>query len=207
MTKNNERAKESAAPRQPRHGALALSLAAVVAGMIGLSFAAVPLYRIFCEQTGYAGTPQRADAAPSADRVTDRILNVRFDANVMPNLPWRFEPEQKEMTVRVGASNLAFFRATNISDKPVVGTAIFNVAPNSAAQYFSKIECFCFTEQRLEPGESIEMPVTFFIEPEFLANVSTKHIQDVTLSYTFYRSDKGQGVAAMPAESEAKSGS
>ncbi|MFD0988373.1 cytochrome c oxidase assembly protein [Methyloligella solikamskensis] len=205
MTKDNERSEETKERKPSRHGFVALSLAAVVAGMVGLSFAAVPLYRIFCQQTGYAGTPQRADVAP--DEVSDHTVNVRFDANTMPDLPWSFEPETNEMTVRIGASNLAFFKATNNSDEPIVGTAVFNVAPNSAAQYFNKIQCFCFTEQRLEPGESMEMPVTFFIEPKFLDNVSTKHISDITLSYTFYRSDKGQGVAAAPTESKGKSGS
>ncbi|XSG80992.1 MAG: cytochrome c oxidase assembly protein [Methyloligella sp. ZOD6] len=205
MTKENEKAEETAGRKPARHGIVALTLVGVVAGMVGLSFAAVPLYRIFCQQTGYAGTPQRAQAAPG--EVSERTVNVRFDANVMPNMPWRFEPEKNEMTVRIGASNLAFFKATNESDKPIVGTAVFNVAPNSAAQYFNKIQCFCFTEQRLEPGETMEMPVTFFVEPEFLNDVSTKHIQDITLSYTFYRSDKGQGVAAAPSESGSKSGS
>jgi len=208
VTKDNDQTKqpgEVEGPKPARHGLVALALTGVVAGMVGLSFAAVPLYEIFCQQTGYAGTPQRADAAPT--KVSDRTVSVRFDANVMPDLPWRFEPEQNEMTVRIGASNLAFFKATNTSDKPIVGTAIFNVAPNSAAQYFNKIQCFCFTEQLLEPGETMEMPVTFFIDEEFLDNVSTKHIQDITLSYTFYRSDKGQGVAAAPTESKGKSGS
>ncbi|ODA67232.1 Cytochrome c oxidase assembly protein CtaG [Methyloligella halotolerans] len=204
MTKDNDQTEKTRAPKAARHGLVALGLAAIVAGMVGLSFAAVPLYRIFCQQTGYAGTPQRASVAP--DQVSDQTVNVRFDANTMPDMPWRFVPEKNEMTVRIGASNLAFFKATNLSDEPIVGTAVFNVAPNSAAQYFNKIQCFCFTQQRLEPGETIEMPVTFFIEPGFLDNVSTKHIQDITLSYTFYR-DKGQGVAAAPAESGDKSGS
>ncbi|MEG6508744.1 cytochrome c oxidase assembly protein [Methyloligella sp. 2.7D] len=191
-----------------RHGIVALTLAGLVAGMVGLSFAAVPLYRIFCQQTGYDGTPRRANAAPGVDQVSDKTVRVRFDGNVATGLPWKFEPVQKEMTVQIGASNLAFFKATNTSDKPVVGTAIFNVAPGTAASYFNKVQCFCFTQQRLEPGQSQEMPVTFFIDPAFLEDDDTKNIQDITLSYTFYRDDNDQGLAKAPnTGAEERSGS
>lgn len=191
---------EAKAPR--RHGVLALSLAGLVAAMVGLSFAAVPLYRMFCQATGYAGTPQRADKG--ADQVLDRTVTVRFDGNVDPALPWRFAPEQRTMEVKIGETALAFFKATNETDAPVTGTAIFNVSPEQAGLYFTKIECFCFTEQTLAAGQSVDMPVTFFVDPKIVEDDDTKNIAEITLSYTFYRTDKA-GVAAAPAD--AKSGS
>ena len=191
---------EAKAPR--RHGMLALSLAGLVAAMVGLSFAAVPLYRIFCQATGYNGTPQRADKG--ADQVLDRTITVRFDGNVDPALPWSFAPEQRTMEVKIGETALAFFKATNRTEAPVTGTAIFNVTPEQAGLYFTKIECFCFTEQTLAAGASAEMPVTFFVDPKIVENDDTKNIAEITLSYTFYRTDKAAGVAAAPAD---KSGS
>jgi cytochrome c oxidase assembly protein subunit 11 len=186
-----------------RHGVLALSLAGLVAAMVGLSFAAVPLYRLFCQATGYAGTPQRADKG--ADQVLDRTITVRFDGNVDPALPWRFAPEQRTMEVKIGETALAFFKATNRTQAPVTGTAVFNVSPEQAGLYFTKIECFCFTEQTLAAGASIDMPVTFFVDPKIVEDDNTKNIGEITLSYTFYRTDKAAGVAAVPAD--AKSGS
>ena len=177
-----------------RKGLVALSLVGLVAAMVGLSFAAVPLYRIFCQTTGYGGTPQVAEAAP-AD-VLDRTITIRFDANVERDLPWKFEPVQRVMEVRIGESALAFFRASNDSDEPVTGTAGFNVAPNVAGRYFTKIQCFCFTKQRLAAGESLEMPVTFFVDPKIVDDEGTKNISEITLSYTFYRSDDQSDVAA-----------
>lgn len=166
---------------------------AVMAGgfalfMLGMAFAAVPLYQIFCQVTGFGGTTQRAEA-PS-ETVLDRVVSVRFDSNVSGGLGWRFEPVVKTVNVRVGENALAFYRATNISNQPLVGTASFNVAPDSVGAYFAKIECFCFTEQRLEPGESMEMPVSFFVDPEFVNDKDTKGISQITLSYTFYPVDK-----------------
>jgi len=177
-----------------RKGLVALSLVGLVAAMLGLSFAAVPLYRIFCQATGYGGVPQRAEAAP-AD-VLDRTITVRFDANVERDLPWKFEPVQRVMEVRIGESALVFFKASNDSAEPVTGTAGFNVAPNVAGRYFTKIECFCFTKQRLAAGESMEMPVTFFVDPKIVDDEGTKNIPEITLSYTFYRSDDQSDVAA-----------
>ncbi len=185
-----------------RHTVMALSLAGLVAAMVGLSFAAVPLYRIFCQATGYNGTPQRADKG--SDQVLDRTITVRFDGNVDPALPWRFAPEQRTMEVKIGETALAFFKATNRTEAPVTGTAIFNVTPEQAGLYFTKIECFCFTEQTLAAGASAEMPVTFFVDPKIVENNDTKNIAEITLSYTFYRTDKAAGVAAAPAD---KSGS
>jgi cytochrome c oxidase assembly protein subunit 11 len=186
-----------------RHGVLALSLAGLVAAMVGLSFAAVPLYRLFCQTTGYGGTPQRADKG--ADQVLDRTIKVRFDGNVDPALPWRFAPEQRTMEVKIGETALAFFKATNQTRTPVAGTAIFNVSPEQAGRYFTKIECFCFTEQTLAAGASAEMPVTFFVDPKIVEDDDTKNIAEITLSYTFYRTDKSAGMAAAPAD--VKSGS
>ena len=189
--------------KRDRKGLVALSLAGLVAGMVGLSFAAVPLYRIFCQTTGYGGVPQQAEAAPGT--VLDRTITVRFDANVDRKLPWTFEPVQRVMDVKIGESNLAFFRATNNTDEPVTGSAGFNVAPGIAGRYFTKIECFCFTKQRLAAGESIEMPVTFFVDPKIVDDESAKNISEITLSYTFYRNDDQSDVVA--AGRELKSGS
>jgi cytochrome c oxidase assembly protein subunit 11 len=184
------------APKRDRKGLIALSLAGLVAGMVGLSFAAVPLYRMFCQATGYGGVPQVAESAP--DHVLDRTITVRFDANVDRALPWTFAPEQNRMDLRIGESGLAFFKAHNNTDKPVSGTAGFNVSPEIAGRYFTKVECFCFKQQILAAGESIEMPVTFFIDPKIVEDESTKTISEITLSYTFYRNDDPSDVAAAP---------
>ena len=161
---------------------------AVAGGMLGLSFASVPLYRLFCQVTGYGGTPNvEAEAAPGA--VAERVITVRFDSNVNSALPWRFKPTQRAVDLRVGEEGLAFYRAENISDKPVTGTASFNVTPFKAAQYFSKIECFCFTEQTLAPGEFVDMPVTFYVDPDIMADENVADVKAITLSYTFYPVD------------------
>jgi cytochrome c oxidase assembly protein subunit 11 len=186
-----------------RHTVMALSLAGLVAAMVGLSFAAVPLYRIFCQATGYNGTPQRADKG--SDQVLDRTITVRFDGNVDPALPWRFAPEQRTMEVKIGETGLAFFKATNQTKGPITGTAVFNVTPEKVGLYFTKIQCFCFTEQTLAAGASADMPVTFFVDPKIVEDEDTKNITEITLSYTFYRTDKASVVAAAPAAG--KSGS
>ena len=182
--------------RAKRHGPLALSLAAFAAFMVGLSFAAVPLYRMFCQVTGYGGVPQRAESAPG--EVLDRTIRVRFDANVDRELPWSFRPTEQTIDVKIGDSALTFFKAANSTDKPVSGTAVFNVAPELAGRYFTKIECFCFKQQTLAAGQSVEMPVTFFVDPKIVEDEDTKNISEITLSYTFYRSDADAGVAAAP---------
>lgn len=155
--------------------------------MLGLAFAAVPLYRIFCQMTGYAGTTQRATQASAT--VLERTVTVRFDATVAPNLQWTFAPVQREVKVKFGETSLAFYRATNLSTKPVVGTASFNVTPDQVGVYFNKLECFCFTEQRLEPGESVDMPVSFFVDPAMVTDKDAAHIGQITLSYTFFPVD------------------
>ena len=182
--------------QQRRHGIVALSLSALVAAMPGLSFAAVPLYRLFCQATGYGGVPQRADRAP--DEILDRTIRIRFDANVDHSLPWTFVPDQGVIDVKIGETALAFFKATNNSAVPVTGRAIFNVAPELAGRYFTKIECFCFKQQTLAAHASAEMPVTFFVDPKIVDDDDTKNISEITLSYTFYRSDQEPGIAAVP---------
>ncbi|MEZ5827260.1 MAG: cytochrome c oxidase assembly protein [Hyphomicrobiales bacterium] len=181
--------------KQGRRSFVALSLAGLVAAMLGLSFAAVPLYRIFCQATGYNGTPQRADRG--ADHELDRTITIRFDSNVDKGLDWSFVPVQNRMDVKIGETALAFFKATNNSDRPITGSAIFNVSPEQAGPYFNKIECFCFTKQTLAPGASKEMPVTFFVDPKMVDDDSSKNLTEITLSYTFYRSDDQPGVAAV----------
>ena len=180
--------------RKSGHGILALSLAALVAGMVGLSFASVPLYRLFCQVTGYGGVPQRADKAPG--EVLDRTIKIRFDGNVDGSLPWTFAPVQQTMDVKIGETALAFFKASNNSSSPVTGRAIFNVSPELTGRYFTKIECFCFKQQTLEAGQTVEMPVTFFVDPKIVDDDDTKHITEITLSYTFYRSDEAPSPAA-----------
>ena len=183
--------------RQGRHGIVALALTALVAAMVGLAFASVPLYRLFCQATGYGGVPQRAERAPG--EILDRTIRVRLDANVDHALPWTFAPVERVIEVKIGETALAFFKATNNnSDVPVTGRAIFNVAPELAGRYFTKIECFCFKEQTLAAGASVEMPVTFFVVSKIVDDEDTKNISEITLSYTFYRTGKDPGVAAAP---------
>lgn len=182
--------------RERRHGLLPIALVGLVAAMVGLAFASVPLYRLFCQATGYGGVPQRADRG--ADKVLDRTIRIRFDANVDGALPWTFAPDQRVMQIKIGETALAFFKATNNSSVPVTGQAIFNVAPELAGRYFTKIECFCFKQQTLAPHESVEMPVTFFVDPKIVDDDDTKTIDEITLSYTFYRSENGSGVAVAP---------
>jgi cytochrome c oxidase assembly protein subunit 11 len=169
---------------------IAFSVVGVVAFMVALSFAAVPLYDTFCRVTGWGGTTQVADA--SADEVLKRKITVRFDASTARGFPWEFKPEQVSQTLRIGETGLAYYEATNLSDKPVIGTASFNVQPAKAGLYFMKVECFCFTEQRLEPGETMSMPVTYYIDPELADEKRLDDVREITLSYTFYRNDEAE---------------
>jgi cytochrome c oxidase assembly protein subunit 11 len=168
---------------QSRNARTALLMALIVAAMVGLAFASAPLYRMFCEYTGFDGTPQRADRAPGA--VAGQI-GVRFDANVHPGLPWRFEPEQTTVRVKPGAKTQIFYRAQNLSAKAITGQAVFNVSPDQVGKYFKKIQCFCFTEQTLKAGEAKDMPVVFFVDPAIKMDPDTKDLDEITLSYTFY---------------------
>jgi len=158
-------------------------LAVLGAFMLGLAFAAVPLYRMFCEATGFAGTTQRADRAPGA--VAGQV-KVQFDANVHPGLPWRFEPEQTSVEVAPGAQTKIFYRAQNLSARAIVGQAVYNVSPDTVGKYFKKIQCFCFSEQTLQPGQKVDMPVVFFVDPAIEKDPDTKDVHELTLSYTFY---------------------
>jgi cytochrome c oxidase assembly protein subunit 11 len=166
----------------------AMVCSGVVAGMVALSFAAVPLYQLFCQVTGYGGTTQRAEAV--AGPVLDRMISVRFDSNVGNGLPWDFRPVERQIELKVGEQAQGTYRATNVSDRPTTGTATFNVSPSVAGAYFVKIECFCFTEQALAPGESVDMPVMFFIDPEIADDPEVAKLGTITLSYTFYPMDQ-----------------
>ena len=157
---------------------------AIVAGMVGMAYAAVPLYDLFCRVTGYGGTTQIAQYDSS--QILDREITVRFDASNARGFPWEFEPLQREMTVRVGETALAFYRATNTTSRPVTGVASYNVTPFKMGPYFSKLECFCFTEQTLQPGESMDMPVIFFVDPLMDEEGRLDDVRTVTLSYTFW---------------------
>ena len=159
----------------------------IVAAMLGLSYAAVPLYEIFCRVTGYGGTTQRADAAP--DRVVDRTIQIRFDANRSRELGWRFAPVDRVMTVRIGEHALGFYEAENTGDRPSTGTATFNVTPEIAGSYFAKIDCFCFEEQTLAPGQKVDMPVSFFVDPAILDDPDARDLTHINLSYTFFPVD------------------
>ena len=167
--------------------------ALLVLGMLALGYASVPLYRIFCQVTGFAGTTQVADAAEAETvQVADTTLSIRFDSNVSSALPWTFRPEQVTDTVSVGARDLAIFLATNNSDEAVTGSAVFNVTPLQAGKYFNKIQCFCFSEQTLRPHQTARMPVLYYVDPKILEDPDTRDIKEITLSYTFYPVDQNK---------------
>lgn len=180
--------------RQARTALFAMSLALA---MLGLGFASVPLYRMFCAITGFNGTTQRASetqlaqmAAADDSAGAGRIISVRFDSNVAPGLPWQFYPEHKRDRVSVGVKDMTVFIARNMSDKPVTGRATFNVTPSQSGAYFTKIQCFCFTEQTLQPGQEVRMPVLFFVDRKILDDADNKDVEEITLSYTFYPVEK-----------------
>ncbi len=176
----------NAATRNLRTGIIA---GLVACFMVGMGFAAVPLYRMFCQQTGWGGTA-RIDKGAVAPGSVGRIVTVRFDANTNAKLPWSFEPEQKTQRVAIGARQIAFFDATNLSGKTVTGSAAFNISPDQSAQYFVKVQCFCFTQQTLQPGETQRMPVVFYVDPAFLKDRDNDQVSEITLSYTFYPVDQ-----------------
>lgn len=178
-----------------RHRNLALSLSVFVAFMIGASFAAVPFYDWFCRTTGFGGVTQVATSAP--ERKLERKIRVRFDANVA-GVPWEFQPEVREIEVAIGEPVLVHYFATNVSKIETVGTATYNVSPPQAGLYFAKMQCFCFTEQRLAPGEKMPMPVVFFVRPEIEEDADARQIRTITLSYTFFPVEKPKPVAAAP---------
>lgn len=178
-----------------KHRNLALSLTVFVAFMVGASFAAVPFYDWFCRTTGFGGVPQIATSAP--EKKLERKIRVRFDANVA-GVPWEFQPEVREIEVNIGETFLVHYFATNLSRDETVGTATYNVSPPQAGLYFAKMQCFCFTEQRLAPGEKMPMPVAFFIRPEIDDDADARQIRTITLSYTFFPVEKPKPVAAAP---------
>ena len=197
MNRKNTKIAENAKTQgkaERRNLSVALAMAALVFGMVGMSYAAVPLYQLFCQVTGYGGTTQRAEQLP--DTVLDRVLTVRFDANLARDMGWEFKPVQRQVEIRIGDSALVHYEARNIAKKAITGTATFNVTPEAAGQYFNKIECFCFTEQTLEPGARADMPLTFFIDPEIVNDPEARNIEEITLSYTFFPVEDGATVAA-----------
>jgi len=173
-------------PQSRANARVAFTVAGVVIGMVGLAFASVPLYRVFCQVTGYGGTTQRAERVPT--EAGERVITVHFNADIGgTNLPWIFEPVQNEVKVRVGEETLIHYRAVNRGKTPITGTATFNVTPAKAGIYFDKIQCFCFTEQTLAAGESADMPVSFFVDPDIVKDPNTRDVRNITLSYTFFR--------------------
>jgi cytochrome c oxidase assembly protein subunit 11 len=168
----------------------ALAVAASLS-MLGLSFAAVPLYRLFCATTGYAGTPQTAKLAPASRGTRD--LTVRFDANVAPGLAWNFAPETTDIKLRTAETATIYYKVTNMSDHAATARAMFNVSPDSAGAYFDKIACFCFSEQKLGPRETVELPVVFFLDPALEKDANMAGIQTITLSYTFFAAPSSSG--------------
>lgn len=180
------------ARRNARTGLLTALLAAA---MVGLAFASVPLYRLFCEVTGFGGATRRADAAELPRAAAGAPIGVRFDANINPALPWRFEPEQARVRIVPGARTTIYYRATNLVARPTSGQAVFNVTPAQAGQYFSKIECFCFSEQTLKGGEQVRMPVVFFVDPAIRKDPATREIDEISLSYTFYPMETAAGAS------------
>jgi cytochrome c oxidase assembly protein subunit 11 len=168
---------------QNKNGKTLVILLLVIAGMIGLVAVSPTLYRAFCEATGFNGTTLRADKAPGA--VAGQV-KVQFDANVHPGLPWRFEPEQSAVNVAPGAQTRIFYRAKNLSARAITGQAVYNVSPDTVGKYFKKIQCFCFSEQTLQPGQNVDMPVVFFVDPAIEKDPDTRDVHEITLSYTFY---------------------
>ncbi len=180
----------------------AAGLVGVVVVMGALAWASVPFYNWFCRVTGFGGATGVALAA--SDEILDQTITIRFDASKERDMPWEFKPVQREMTLRIGETGLAFFEAYNPTDRPVAGQAAYNVTPYSAGGFFDKIECFCFTEQVLAPGERVQMPVTFFIDPEIVTDRSAKYVHTITLSYTFYEIDLPKGYAAVDTKADTK---
>lgn len=186
--------------RQDKNTRTLKRLVGVAAFMLASSFAAVPAYNLFCRVTGFGGTPSVADAG--SDVILDRTVKVRFDASLERGMPWQFTPVAKTMTLRIGETGLAFYEAYNPTDKAVAGSASFNVYPYEAGGYFTKIDCFCFTLQVLEPGERVLMPVTFYVDPEMVDDPDSGHIKTITLSYTFHVTDLPDGEIVLATEQE-----
>ena len=180
--------------RKVGNGTIVAVCLTFVVTMVGMAYAAVPLYDLFCKVTGYGGTTQRVEQASSV--ILDKTVKVRFDANTGPNLPWTFQPVQREIELKIGETVQVLYKARNVSNMETTGQATFNVTPQAAGAYFNKVECFCFTETTLKPGEEMEMPVVFFVDPAIVDPVETKDIHTITLSYTFFPHEKTKPVAS-----------
>ncbi|MPZ32521.1 MAG: cytochrome c oxidase assembly protein [Rhodospirillales bacterium] len=190
-----------------KNARLAWSLAAAVGGMLALAYAASPLYDMFCRATGFGGTPQVAQEGERP--VLSRTVNVRFDSNVDANLPWRFTPLEREVKVKLGEERLVHYRVTNLSQRPIVGTSTYNVTPEAAGAWFNKLQCFCFTEQLLLPGQSVDMPVVFFVDPEMDKDRRYDNVRTITLSYTFFEAKTERAktlLGSVPAGATGKGG-
>jgi cytochrome c oxidase assembly protein subunit 11 len=190
-----------------KNARLAWSLAAAVGGMLALAYAASPLYDMFCRATGFGGTPQVAQEGERP--VLSRTVNVRFDSNVDANLPWRFTPLEREVKLKLGEERLVHYRVTNLSQRPIVGTSTYNVTPETAGAWFNKLQCFCFTEQLLLPGQSMDMPVVFFVDPEMDKDRRYDNVRTITLSYTFFEAKTERAktlLGSVPADATGKGG-
>ncbi|NDW06451.1 cytochrome c oxidase assembly protein [Jiella pacifica] len=204
MTEDSTSAPQPTGSRQRDAGRrgiiIAVACAAFAAGMVGAAFASVPLYQLFCQVTGYGGTTQRAEAAPTT--VSDKQVTVRFDGNVAEGLPWTFRPNQREVRVHLGEKTQVSYHVENKSDRPITGQALFNVTPDAAGLYFNKIACFCFSNQTLQPGEKVEMPIVFYVDPDMADSEELKNLLAITLSYTFFPVDDPAPVATAPSSED-----
>ena len=190
-----------------KNARLAWTLAATVGGMLALAYAASPLYDMFCRATGFGGTPQVAQQGERP--ILSRTVNVRFDSNVDANLPWRFSPLEREVKVKLGEERLVHYRVTNVSQRPIVGTSTYNVTPETSGPWFNKLQCFCFTEQLLLPGQSMDMPVVFFVDPEMDKDRRYDNVRTITLSYTFFEAKTERAktlLGSVPADATGKGG-
>ncbi len=186
--------------KKTSNGSILVLCLVFVCGMIGMAYASVPLYRLFCQVTGYNGTTQRVEQY--SDVILDKTMKVTFDANTSTGLNWDFRPVDRQVEPKIGETVQVMFKATNRSPVATTGSAVFNVTPMEAGAYFNKVQCFCFTETTLQPGETLEMPVVFFIDPEIVKARETKGIHTLTLSYTFYPSKTEKPVASLPVKTE-----
>lgn len=193
----------TADPKQQKSNkAIAAACVVFIGSMVGMAYAAVPFYAMFCKLTGYGGTTQRVDQY--SDRILDQKVTIRFDANTSGGLPWKFEPVARDVTIKIGETTQAHYKATNTFDKPTYGRATFNVTPELAGAYFNKVECFCFTDTTLQPGELLDMPVVFYVDPDIVNVPELKDVKTITLSYTFFPIEGAKPVAAAPQAGDLK---
>jgi cytochrome c oxidase assembly protein subunit 11 len=198
---SNRPSKEPLTPRQRRNRTIGVVCGLTFAGMVGAAYAAVPLYKAFCEATGYDGTVRRAKVAP--DEVLGKTVVIRFDTNV-DGLPWDFSAENNNQVIKIGETKVATFKVTNHSDKPITGRAVFNVVPEQAAVYFEKLACFCFSDQTIPAGKTVELPVLYFVDPKYATDINTRNKKEITLSYTFYPATDAQPPAKVTPTSAEK---